>query len=409
MIEESGVRALDTYATTTEYKSEIPLDDIRNGVVPLDSLPAAWWNWLWNQVTLEEGHIKVALDAIIEEIKSVLASAEVVPSAASNNQLLAAIVKVSQRYGSPDEAGAVKSSDTPGKVKIETDGTMTANGLGSTAELTTTLKTSVVQAINELVVRADTQDNNWNTKVNDAETRLSNQYTEAVTTLDTKLTARFEELQRTVDLPKYTIDYTELFPEYADTNSTINLSSLIGRITRKYGNGTMLVTFTCNSGRTQYLAYTMSSGTVEELGYFDDTNPLLLLITKNNFTITSEEGASTEEYSGRAYFSIRNYVSTDVHGDGYKGGQEIIARCFNNSVILYPSASVLKTSGTGSVVTERTASTTLRKTFVLLRKLLTGDAQLLATLDTAARWMTCVGRSTSMMMRMAFDSSRSHE
>ena len=54
--------AMETYAQLVEPEYDIPpggpppmeSPEWQNGVIPLDTLPAAWWNWMWKMVTEQE-------------------------------------------------------------------------------------------------------------------------------------------------------------------------------------------------------------------------------------------------------------------------------------------------------------------------------------------------------------------
>lgn len=148
------VTVVPTYAPIASYK-EMPgqspeSDEYKDGVIPLDTLPAAWWNWLWNQITLQEGNTVSALNNIFAEIINVLTDAGITPADEDTTQLKQAIYALSQRIATASVAGAVKSSSANGKVTVENDGTMTANGLGNVSNLTTEAKLTVVAAINEI-------------------------------------------------------------------------------------------------------------------------------------------------------------------------------------------------------------------------------------------------------------------
>lgn len=137
------------YAALALYCSPPDLEQIRNGVVPLDSLPAAWWNWMWNDTNKAVNEARSAVGVLIDEVQSVLSNAGVCLNPSCVDQLYQAIDKIRQRIGNATTAGAVKSSSTPGMVSIDDDGLMTANCLGNAANLTTTART-VVGAVNEL-------------------------------------------------------------------------------------------------------------------------------------------------------------------------------------------------------------------------------------------------------------------
>lgn len=148
------VTVVPTYAPIASYK-EMPgqspeSDEYKDGVIPLDTLPAAWWNWLWNQITLQEGNTVSALNNIFAEIINVLTDAGITPADEDTTQLKQAIYALSQRIATASVAGAVKSSSTNGQITVEADGTMTANGLGNVSNLTTEAKLTVVAAINEI-------------------------------------------------------------------------------------------------------------------------------------------------------------------------------------------------------------------------------------------------------------------
>lgn len=150
MIPENPVKTVPTYATESLYMTPPNQEQIRNGVIPLDSLPAPWWNWLWNQLTINEGRTVSALNDILTELHNVLQSVGITPSQMDSSQLRQAVVKIGQTVGTDTTPGSVKSSDVPGKVAIASDGTMTANGLGNINDLNTDVATSIVNAINWL-------------------------------------------------------------------------------------------------------------------------------------------------------------------------------------------------------------------------------------------------------------------
>ena len=45
-----------------------------------------WWNWLWNNITLNEAHIVRFINSVFSEINSVLSVAGVTPSTASTTE-----------------------------------------------------------------------------------------------------------------------------------------------------------------------------------------------------------------------------------------------------------------------------------------------------------------------------------
>ena len=140
------------YGRNASYKEKPNTDNMRNGVVPLDTLPAQWWNWLWNNVTTILIGVNDEVHDIYEELKSVLASQGLSPDDNTLNQLYIAIDKIHTTIATAAKPGSVLSSSDEGKVSVDAaTGVMTANGLGKISDLTTEVKTSVVQAINWLM------------------------------------------------------------------------------------------------------------------------------------------------------------------------------------------------------------------------------------------------------------------
>lgn len=150
MINCNPMRSLCNYGSSALYKDPPSEEQIRNGVIPLDSLPAAWWNWMWSQTNGAVIEAKSAMSSVISEINNVLAAANITPQSACLDQLFRSIDCIRQTLATSTVPGAVVSSSTSGKVSVDADGVMTANGLGNVSSLTTVTKTTVVGAINEL-------------------------------------------------------------------------------------------------------------------------------------------------------------------------------------------------------------------------------------------------------------------
>lgn len=123
MVNEQSVKKIGTYGSTAIYKEQPDTDSYNKGVIPFDTLPAQWWNWLWNQITLNEGRTVDVLDSIHAELVNVLQAASITPTVEESNQLKAAI----------------------NKLIIDKVGT------GELNQLTTDDKTSLVNAINSIV------------------------------------------------------------------------------------------------------------------------------------------------------------------------------------------------------------------------------------------------------------------
>ena len=153
MITCQCAEAMPTYASQSSYLTPIPSANIERGVMPLDSLPADWWNWLWNNITLNEARIVQFINSVFSEINSVLSAAGVTPSTASTTDLKTAIQKLATTVATSAVPGSVLSSTLSGKLRVIADGTASINGLGTPDQLETTSK-EVVSAINEVLALA---------------------------------------------------------------------------------------------------------------------------------------------------------------------------------------------------------------------------------------------------------------
>ena len=153
MITCQCAEVMPTYAPQSSYLTPIPSANIERGVAPLDSLPADWWNWLWNNITLNEGRIVQFINSVFSEINSVLSAAGVTPSTASTTDLRDAIQKLATTVATSAVPGSVLSSTLSGKLRVIADGTASINGLGTPDQLETTSK-EVVSAINEVLALA---------------------------------------------------------------------------------------------------------------------------------------------------------------------------------------------------------------------------------------------------------------
>lgn len=169
MIPENPIETMDVYASQSQYLTGPDKAAQAAGTVPLDTLPADWWNWLWQQVTKRINEASQAVESIHTEILSVLQAASITPTEVSTNDLLNAIKAITRTVGSGDTAGAVKSSAKSGYVAIDSDGYMSPNGMGIPTTLNTTAK-QIVEAINEVLASLDT----YKTATNDSITGLTN-------------------------------------------------------------------------------------------------------------------------------------------------------------------------------------------------------------------------------------------
>lgn len=150
MIECNCMIPVMNYGSSASYKAEPSPEQIATGVIPLDSLPAAWWNCMWSQTNTAVNQARQELGQLIVELNNVLQAAGVIPQDVCTDQLYQSIEKIRQTLGNATTAGAVKSSSQPSEVAIDqTTGMMSVNCLGNAASLTTSART-VVGAVNEL-------------------------------------------------------------------------------------------------------------------------------------------------------------------------------------------------------------------------------------------------------------------
>ena len=151
MLPSNPIEIMDVYASNSQYINGPSPEQQAAGTVPLDTLPADWWNWLWKQITERINQASEGMEAIYDEVMSVLTAASIEPSQLQSDQLLNAIKALASVTGTAAVAGAVKSSTDSGKVSIDENGIMTVNGLGIPSSLNTTVK-NIVGAINEILL-----------------------------------------------------------------------------------------------------------------------------------------------------------------------------------------------------------------------------------------------------------------
>ena len=155
MKSQNPIETMDVYASTSQYIDGPTTEQQAAGTVPLDTLPADWWNWLWKEMTTRINQASNGMESVYQEVLSVLQAADITPSDTSNTQLLTSINALITKPGTSSTAGTVKSSSASGKVSIDTNGIMTPNGMGVPSSLSTTAKT-IVSAINEIFTALST-------------------------------------------------------------------------------------------------------------------------------------------------------------------------------------------------------------------------------------------------------------
>lgn len=159
MIDKQTVEVVNTYATTSESvnRQEPSKDQYQKGVVPYDTLPAAWWNWFWHEITLNEGRTVEMLDSIFAELTKLLRDAGIdTNNPTVLNQVSMAVQTIAKWIATEDRPGAVVSSPAKGKISVDkTTGVMTANGLGDVNNLSEgiLLRSTTVEAINDVLAQ----------------------------------------------------------------------------------------------------------------------------------------------------------------------------------------------------------------------------------------------------------------
>lgn len=150
MTPSNQIPAVCNYGTSAVYSNYPSPEQMRAGVVPLDSLPAAWWNKMWCASNCAINEARDMVGQIITEVNNVLCQAGINPQAACTDQLYQSINKIRQTLATASVPGAVVSSSVASEVAVDpTTGRMTVNCLGNAASLSTSAST-VVGAINEL-------------------------------------------------------------------------------------------------------------------------------------------------------------------------------------------------------------------------------------------------------------------
>lgn len=120
------------YGSEATYKQLPDEASTAAGVIPLDTLPAAWWNALWNQQTKQDNNAYADINDLRQEVLSVLSSAPspITPSTTVHNQLYNAIEQIRQIVATVTVAGAVKSSSDIKSVAVDAaTGAMLVNAL----------------------------------------------------------------------------------------------------------------------------------------------------------------------------------------------------------------------------------------------------------------------------------------
>lgn len=148
MIPSNTIPEVCNYANAETALREMPsFDQISAGVMPLDNLPAAWWNCMWHDINQAVNCTRYTIESLVTEVNNVLAQANITVCSTCTDQLYQAIECIRRTVGEAYTAGSVRSGTN---VSINgTTGIMTVNCLGNASSLTTASHI-VVSAINEL-------------------------------------------------------------------------------------------------------------------------------------------------------------------------------------------------------------------------------------------------------------------
>lgn len=160
--------AMRTYAQNAPQEYMIPPGGVpameqpeyQNGVIPLDTLPAAWWNWLLYTITEQEKRMVRFFNSIFNEFRNLLTTGGIQSfDETVNNQLVTAIQAITCTPATTQTAGAIKAGTAYGTLAVDgTTGVATMNGAG-TGQFNT-IAQNITDAINELDSDIGTEANN---------------------------------------------------------------------------------------------------------------------------------------------------------------------------------------------------------------------------------------------------------
>ena len=152
MQENPAGRNMPVYAALSTMRQEPSQEEMNNGVIPLDTLPATWWNWMWNAITQAQNDSVYNDDVLFTEINNVLAAAGITPGTSQqHDQLRQAIMVIKDPIATTAAGGSLLSTDggTTGTVKVGADGKMTVNNFGDIALFHGASKSNLMDAVNE--------------------------------------------------------------------------------------------------------------------------------------------------------------------------------------------------------------------------------------------------------------------
>lgn len=150
--------AMRTYAQNAPQEYMIPpggtpameQPEYQNGVIPLDTLPAAWWNWLLYTITEQEKRMCRFFNSIFTEFGNLLTTGGIQSfDETVTNQLVTAIQAIARTPATTLVCGAIKAGTAYGTLAVDQQtGVATVNGVGNGSF--NTVAQNVTGAINEL-------------------------------------------------------------------------------------------------------------------------------------------------------------------------------------------------------------------------------------------------------------------
>lgn len=146
---------MDPYATENAGLSPISTSNYNIGAQVNSCIPAGWWDFLFNNLVTRARQSYNDINVLYSEILNVLSAAGVTPDETVTNQLSASLTAIldAKPLATQNVLGKVKSSGGRSFVSVGSDGTMTANGVGSiTSDSNSgiTLNPSVVDIVSAL-------------------------------------------------------------------------------------------------------------------------------------------------------------------------------------------------------------------------------------------------------------------
>ena len=247
MIQRPTGADMPVYAALSTMRQQPTQDEIANGVIPLDTLPANWWNWLWNTITKAQNDLQYNDEVIFTEINNVLAAGGITPNPtadaqATHDQLIRAINVIKNAVATTTTLGVVKSSDTgtDGSVRVNTGGTMTVNGFGDLATLHTVDKSTITGAINEVHDEMDALNNDLTQEIQSEASEIRGEIgtlSSLTTSAKGSTVAAINELQNEVNFrpPRYMTAMTS-GGFVSAAHGYISLKEFWSKIRAKYGD-----------------------------------------------------------------------------------------------------------------------------------------------------------------------------